>query len=408
MKLAVALGARYAFSRRSALSFLSLVAISGLGLGVAVLVIIVSVMNGFERELEQRVFGVLPHITLEARGGLMPDTAAADRLARVPGVLGVAPFVQGPGLAVGHGSSAGALLWGIDPAQQDRVSDLARYIEWSDQSGFAPGAFGVVLGAALAERLRAQPGDRVMLVLPSASVTPAGIVPRQKRFRVVGILRSRSEVDARAAVVHIEDARRLFRLGQRVDGWQLRVDDLFAVESTAATALTLLDQPGVRATTWMRTHGNLYHAIGMQKSTMFVLLSFLIAVAAFNLVSTLVTVVNQRSGDVAILRTLGATSGLVVQTFVLLGLLLGGAGVLLGAALGVALASVLPELYATLTAAFGVDLMSQYFVNYLPVEVRFDDLIGIVCVALGLCLLSTWYPAWRALRLRPSEVLAHE
>jgi lipoprotein-releasing system permease protein len=368
VKLAVALGARYAFSRRSALSFLSLVAISGLGLGVAVLVIIVSVMNGFERELEQRVFGVLPHITLEARGGLMPDTAAAGRLARVPGVLGVAPFVQGPGLAVGHGSSAGALLWGIDPAQQDRVSDLARYIEWSDQSGFAPGAFGVVLGAALAERLRAQPGDRVMLVLPSASVTPAGIVPRQKRFRVVGILRSRSEVDARAAVVHIEDARRLFRLGQRVDGWQLRVDDLFAVESTAATALTLLDQSGVRATTWMRTHGNLYHAIGMQKSTMFVLLSFLIAVAAFNLVSTLVTVVNQRSGDVAILRTLGATSGLVVQTFVLLGLLLGGAGVLLGAALGVALASVLPELYATLTAAFGVDLMSQYFVNYLPVE----------------------------------------
>ncbi|MGA0839983.1 MAG: lipoprotein-releasing ABC transporter permease subunit [Pseudomonadales bacterium] len=408
MNLAVALGIRYAFSRRSALSFLSLVAITGLGLGVAVLVIIVSVMNGFERELRERVFGVLPHITLEARAGLLPESATAERLARTPDVMGVAPFVQGPGLAVGHGRSAGALIWGIDPAVQDRVSDLGKYIEWADQSAFEPGAFGVVLGAGLAERLGASPGDRVTLVLPSASVTPAGVVPRQKRFRVVGILRSRSEVDARAAIVHVADAQRLFRLGRRVDGWQLRVGDLFAVEATAGVALSLLDQPGVRATTWMRTHGNLYHAIGMQKSTMFVLLSFLIAVAAFNLVSTLVTVVNQRSGDVAILRTLGATSGLVVQSFVLLGLLLGGTGVVFGAGLGIAIASVLPELYAGLTSLTGRDLMSQYFVNYLPVEVRLDDLFGIVCVALVLCLLSTWYPAWRALRLRPSEVLAHE
>jgi lipoprotein-releasing system permease protein len=407
--LAVELGLRYAFSRRSALSFISLIAIGGLALSVAVLVIVTAVINGFERELRERVFGVLPHALLEARGGLVPDANATAQVGRVPGVVGVAPYVQGPALAASRTRSAGILIWGIDPLQQAAVSDLERYIDWAaPQQPLRAGRFRVVLGAGLADALGVVPGDDVTLVLPTATVTPAGVVPRQKRFRVVGILRSRSEVDTRAAIIALPDAQRLFRLGRAVDGLQLRLDDLFAAERISADALAALGRPDVRASTWMRTHGNLYHAIGVQKSTMFVLLSFLIAVAAFNLVSTLVMVVNQRAGDVAILRTLGGNTGLVVGTFVLLGLALGAIGVLLGAVIGTLLALALPAAYAGVSDALGLALMSQYFVNYLPVALRPTDLIGIVATALVLCVLGTLYPAWRATQLQPSRVLAHE
>lgn len=407
--LAVELGLRYAFSRRSALSFISLIAIGGLALSVAVLVIVTAVINGFERELRERVFGVLPHALLEARGGMTPDAEAIDRVSRVPGVVGVAPYVQGPALAASSTRSAGIMIWGIDPRQQSAVSDLERYIDWkTPEQRLEPGRFRVVLGAALAHTLGVAPGDDVTLVLPSATVTPAGVVPRQKRFRVVGILRSRSEVDARAAIIQLSDAQRLFRLGGAVDGVQLRLADLFAAERISADAVAALGRSDVRASTWMRTHGNLYHAIGVQKSTMFVLLSFLVAVAAFNLVSTLVMVVNQRAGDVAILRTLGGNTGLVVGTFVLLGLALGAVGVLLGAGIGTLVALGLPSTYAALSEALGLALMSQYFVNYLPVALRAADLVGIVTTALVLCVLGTLYPAWRATQLQPSRVLAHE
>jgi len=404
--LTLALGLRYAFARRSSLSFISLIALGGLALSVAVLVVVVSVINGFERELEQRVFGILPHAMIQGRGGLANDATDRERLARVPGVIAVAPFVQGAGLAAAEHRATGILVWGIDPRLQGAVSDYARYVEGGGI--LTPGAYGVVLGAVVAERLGLGVGDPVTLVLPSATVTPAGVLPRQKRFTVTGILRSRSEIDARAALVHLADAQRLFRLGHGVHGYQLKLADLFAAETVAGAAADVLGRERAYPTTWMRTHGNLYRAIGVQKSTMFILLSFLVAVAAFNLVSTLVMVVNQRSGDVAILRTLGADTALIVGGFVLLGLLIGAAGIVAGALAGTLIADALPWLYERVTAAFGLDLMNQYFVSYLPVEVRIADLTGIVLTAFALCAVSTLYPAWRAARLKPSQVLAHE
>jgi lipoprotein-releasing system permease protein len=402
----LALGVRYAFSRRSSLSFISLVAIGGLALSVAVLVVVVSVINGFERELEQRVFGILPHAMVQGRGGLGAEARDGERLAGVPGVSGAAPFVQGTGLAAADHHAAGVLIWGIDPERQSDVSDYARYV--GPGAPLVAGEYRVVLGAGVARRLGVGVGDSVTLVLPTATVTPAGILPRQKRFTVAAILASQSEVDGRAALVHIGDAQRLFRLGRSIHGYQLKLDDLFAAESVAAAAVDALGRERVYASTWMRTHGNLYRAIGVQKSTMFVLLSFLVAVAAFNLVSTLVMVVNQRSGDVAILRTLGSGTGQIVRAFVLLGLLIGATGILVGAVVGTVIAEALPWLYRSVTSTFGLDLMNQYFVSYLPVEVRFADLGGIVLTALALCAGSTLYPAWRAAVLKPAQVLAHE
>ncbi|MBX3707515.1 MAG: lipoprotein-releasing ABC transporter permease subunit [Pseudomonadales bacterium] len=406
--LTLALGARYAFARRSSLSFISLIATGGLALSVAVLVIVVSVINGFERELEERVFGVLPHVMLQGRGTLVPSEDDRARLDALAGVAGTAPFVQGTGLAAVAGHAVGVLVWGVDSARQGHVSDYGRYLEGPQQGALQAGAYRVILGAGVAARLGVGVGDSVALVLPTATVTPAGVLPRQKRFTVSAILRSRSEVDARAALIHIGDAQRLFRLGGGIHGYQLKLVDLFAAERVARAGVDALGFERVYASTWMRTHGNLYRAIGVQKSTMFVLLSFLVAVAAFNLVSTLVMVVNQRSGDVAILRTLGAGTGLIVRAFVLLGLLIGATGIAAGAVLGTLIAAALPGVYRVVTETFTLDLMNQYFVSYLPVQIRLGDLTGIVVTALVLAGLSTLYPAWRAAVLKPSRVLAHE
>ena len=404
--VAFSVGSRYAFSRRSSISFISLVAVLGLALSVGVLVVVISVVNGFDRELRERVFGMLPHLTLYGRE---PITATEDELSnlqQIPGVVGVVPFVQGAALATVAGKVSSVQITGIEPQNYARVSDLQQFL--GGQPELLAGEFGVWLGAGVVAELQLELGQRVVLVLPSATVTPAGLFPRMKRFTLRGIVNSRSEIDGRAAYIHQRDAQRLFRLGSQVHGYQLRLADLFEADTIAQLALDSSGHERLFARSWMRTHGNLYRAIGIQKTTMFVLLSFLVGVAAFNLVSTLVMVVDQRSSDVAILRTLGGDTATVVSAFVLLGVTLGMTGIALGLIGGMGFAAVLPYLYAWTSESFGLDLMNQYFVSYLPVEINFEDLIGIAVTALLLCILSTLYPAWRAARLRPSEVLAHE
>lgn len=408
MAIAVALsvGSRYAFSRGSSISFISFVAVAGLALSVAVLVIVVSVVNGFERELKERVLGMLPHLTLYGREPVVATVSELEALQQLPGVTGVVPFVQGAGLAAVADKVSGVLITGIEPERYAAVSDLHLYLD--PQVDLVAGEFGVLLGAGLADELRVTPGDRVTLVLPNATVTPAGLFPRQKRFTLKGIVRSQSEVDGRAAYIHQRDAQRLFRLGSRVHGYQVRLADLFQANQVAQLALEQAGRDRMFARSWMRTHGNLFRAIGIQKTTMFVLLSFLVGVAAFNLVSTLVMVVDQRSSDVAILRTLGSDTITVVSAFVLLGTALGTTGIVAGLAVGFIISTLLPGLYAWASSSFDLDLMSQYLVSYLPVEVRLEDLLGIALTALLLCIASTLYPAWRAARLQPAEVLAHE
>jgi lipoprotein-releasing system permease protein len=399
-------GARYAFSRRSAISFISGIAVGGMALSVAVLVIVVSVINGMERELKDRVFGMLPHLTLYGREPLLTSVGELGRLRALDGVSGVATFVQEAGLAAVADRVTGVEMTGID-GDYAEVSDYSKYVD-QGTAELQTGEFQVLLGAGVARSLRVGVGDRVTLVLPTATVTPAGLFPRQKRFTVVGIVNSHSEIDSRSVYLDQSDARRLFRLGRRVQGYQLRLTDLFTADAVARQALAALEPDRVFPRPWTRTYGPLYHAIGVQKTTMFVLLSFLVAVAAFNLVSTLVMVVDQRRGDVAILRTLGSDSGTVVGAFVLLGVTLGVVGIGSGLLIGGLIAVLLPDFYLWVSSTFDLELMSQYFVSYLPVEIRWTDLGGIAVTALVLCIASTLYPAWRAARLKPSEVLAHE
>ena len=409
--LAVELGLRYAFSRRGSGALIGWVAIAGLALSVAVLVVVLSVVNGFERELRERVFGVLPHAGLWGDQPFVPNTLEASKVTANPGVLAAVPIVQGSALAVAGDAVQGVLLTGAEPAAYRHVSGMESFLGPTGATtldALRPGGFGVILGARLASRLGVGVGDPVRLMLPLGSLTLAGMLPRQKRFQVVALLRSGSELDARAAFIHLADAQRLFRLGGQVHGYQLRLADLDAANALAGQAVRRLGEDRFFARTWQHSHGNLHRAIGAQKATLFVLLAFLVGVAAFNLVSTLIMTVEQRGADIAILKTMGAASAPLIGCFVLLGALIGSVGILIGVAFGTAVAAGLPAVFAWINDGMNLDLMSQYFISYLPVDIWPSDLARIATVSFILCVACTLYPAWRAARLLPSRVLAHE
>ncbi len=402
------IGLRYATSRRSFVSFISVVAIAGLVLSVAVLLLVTAVMNGFEREMRNRILALVPHAQLRGR---ITD-ADIDALARialsVEGVDGIAPYVEGSGLIAANGRSAGVAFTGVDPARFEAVSDLGNFMVSGRLDALQRGAFGVVVGRSLATRLGVSVGDSVMAVLPDGAVTIVGLIPRQKRMQVVGVFDTQSELDARGVYLQFSDAQRLFRSKGSAQGFIIRVADVFAASDVAATVVDAIGDQRLYAVSWMRSHGNLYRAIGFQRAMMFLLLSLLVAVAAFNLVSALIMVVNQRRGDVAVLRTLGGGGRTIIGAFVTLGAIIGVIGVAAGITLGVAGALVVEDGYRWLEAEFSLNLMSQYFISYLPAELRIADVLIVASVALSLSFLSTLYPAWRAAGLKPAEVLRHE
>ncbi len=400
---------RYLFARHSALSYVSRLALLGLILSVAVLVVVLSVVNGFEREMRERILGVLPHIAAESFAGLSASEVQA-LLAAGPhdGLAGLAPYVSGTVLLVAGDIIQGALVTGVDSRQHGAVTDIPRYTRAGSLQSLDETRYGVIVGAKLAKQLGVDIGDQVLVVLPVGAVTPAGAVPRQRRFTVVDTFDSNSLLDGQQALISLQSAQKLFRTGSRVHGVQGRLVDLFETEPARMALYRELGEDKVRVRSWMTTQGNLYQAIAVQKLTMFILLSFLVAVAAFNLVSGLMMIVEQRKSDVAILRTLGSGSRAVLWLFCTLGVLLSSSGILLGLGVGSALALALPKIYSSVSSAFELNLMSQYFIGYLPVDVRIADLIQVGIAALLLTLFATLYPAWRASRLLPSQVLAHE
>lgn len=406
--LALNLGLRYARSRRSFIAFVSAVAVGGLALSVAVLLFVQGVIAGFERELEQRVLRLVPQLTVLGRTPLGAPESVIAELETIDGVDTAVPIISGPALAATAERVAGIQLTGIDPERHSHVSIMHRFVDGDALGRLVERGYGVLLGSRLAERLGVAQGDPVTLVLPDATVTPVGVLPRTKRFRVIGIVNTQSELDARAAYVHIRDAARLFRLGDAVHGIQVRVDDLFQAQDTARRVVDALGASAFYARTWFATHGNLYNAVVVQKRVMFLLLSLLVAVAAFNMVSSLVMVVKEREGDVAILRTLGSSSGMIMAAFVVLGSLVGALGTALGIAIGLGLGYLAASGYGWLQTRFELELMAQYFVNTLPVAFSVADIARVATIALLLCILSTLYPAWRAVRMQPADVLQHE
>ena len=400
---------RYLLARNSALSYVSRLALLGLVLSVLVLVVVVSVVNGFERELRERILAVLPQITVIAPGGLPESLAWEVTEAPLPDSLqGLAPYIQGNVLLTANGQIAGAGLTGIESSSYAQITDMARYTGSGSLQGLDAERYGIVLGQTLAQRLGVMAGDQVLVILPVGAMTPAGAIPRQRRFTVVDIFNSQSQLDGQTALTSLPAAQKLFRAGNTVHGLQGRLTDLFSIEAARAHLYDLLSETPIRVSSWRNTFGNLYQAIAVQKLTMFVLLSFLVAVAAFNLVSGLMMIVDQRKSDVAVLRTLGATNLHIVLIFAMLGIMLSAGGIGLGIALGAAVAKGLPALYGMATEAWELDLMNQYFISYLPVDVRPLDLAQIGAGALLLAIAATLYPAWRAARLLPSRVLAQE
>ncbi|GAA3934832.1 lipoprotein-releasing ABC transporter permease subunit [Litoribacillus peritrichatus] len=378
-------------------------------LGVAVLITVLSVMNGFDQELRSRILGMVPHATITEQGGMRDWEMIAEQVNQHEDVIGVAPFINAEGMLTHQGNVKGALITGIDPQYETDVSIVGNHIKEGSLEDLEGGRFGIVLGELLARQLGAIIGDKVTLVLPEASLSPAGVMPRLKRFTVVGIFKVGADLDASAAYIHINDGARLFRLGDAVHGVRLKLNDLFEAPYVAWRLAS--DLPGrFYASSWVRSHGNLFQAIQMEKKMIGLLLLMIVAVAAFNIVSTLIIMVTEKQSDIAILRTMGASPATIMGIFVVQGFLIGLVGTLLGTTLGVILALTVTDIVSGIESLFNVQFLNEnvYFISYLPSQLRWEDVGFISVAALVLSLLATLYPAYRASKIQPAEALRYD
>ena len=407
------IGRRYIMSRSGNrfISFISLISMLGIAVGVAVLVVVLSVVNGFEQELRLRILSMTSHAAITAfEGGMADWRQAAAEARRDPRVLETAPFIEGEGMLVSGDRVSGVAVRGILPEAEQRVSGVAEKMVSGNLEDLRAGEYGIVLGSALAEALAVDPGDRVILAVNQGIVTPAGVMPRLRRFRVTGVFSAGMyEYDRGTAFLHMDDASRLFRLADEVTGIRLRLVDMFdAPVVVRDVALGLGGEYYV--TDWTRQHRNFFRSIAMSKRMLFIILLLVVAVAAFNIVSTLVMVVKDKQGDIAILRTLGASSRSIMAVFSVQGSLIGLLGVSAGIALGIGLALNTETLIHALERISNTQFLAPdvYFITDLPSEIRWSDVTVVAMIALVLCILSTLYPAWRASRVDPAEALRYE
>jgi lipoprotein-releasing system permease protein len=407
------IGTRYLRSahRRGFVSFVALMSVCGLTLGVATLIVVLSVMNGFERELRSRILAVTSHAELTGTSGPLADwRTLAERARRQSGVVAAVPYVESQAMLANGTAMAGATVRGVLPQEERLATGLAQRVTEGRLADLAPGGYGIILGSALAHELGAHLGGSVVVIAPQGTATPTGVVPRMRRFRVVGIFSSGMyEYDRGLALTEMSDAARLFRLGAGVSGLRLALADPLRAPEVAVRVARALGGD-FYVSDWTQTHANFFRSIEITKSMMFVILLMLVAVAAFNIVATLVMIVKEKQTDIAILRTLGAAPRNVLATFAVQGVLIGLAGTLLGAGLGTLLSDNLETLVGALERLTGVKFIdaSVYYLSDLPAYVEWPDVLRVCAVALLLCALATIYPAWRAARTAPAEALRHE
>ncbi len=410
------LGWRYtragrATRRNGFISFISGVSMLGIALGVAALIVVLSVMNGFQKEVRDRMLGVLSHVEVfTPDGGALPDLGRTLREVRAhPEVVGAAPFIAAQGLLARGEDMKGVLLRGIDPTQEPAVTSLAAGLAQTVLPQLQPGAFGIVLGGALAQSLGLKVGDAVTLVAPSGQVTPAGVVPRLKQMSVVGIFDSgHYEYDSTLAFVHLDDAARIFRL-EGPTGVRLKLKDLHrAREVTHELAARVSGDLLLRD--WTRQNRTWFAAVQLEKRMMFIILTLIVAVAAFNLVSTLVMTVTDKRADIAILRTLGASPRSIMAIFVVQGALVGVIGTLAGLLLGLGIAFNIDTLVPALESLLGARFLPQevYLISRMPSDPQQGDIVPIALISLVLAFVATLYPSWRASRVNPAEALRYE
>ena len=405
------IGLRYTRAKRRNhfISFISLVSMLGIAVGVIALITVISVMNGFEKQLTERILGMVAHVTISGVDASVHDWRNAVKTANAnPHVLGAAPYVERQALLQGARVS-GAVIHGVLPDQEPKVSDLDRKMVKGKLGDLKPGAFGIILGNELAMELGVGVGDKVTVITPEVSATPVGAIPRYKRFDVVGIFSvGFQEYDQGLAVMHMDDAERLFQLDGPT-GIRLRLDDMYHAWDIGSDLAQQLGQ-FYRVRDWREGHANFFSAVSMEKKVMFIILSLIVAVAAFNLVSTLVMLVTDKQADIAILRTLGISPQSIMGVFMVQGVIVGAFGILLGVLGGVALASNLPGLVKWIEHTFHVEFLSPdvYYISEVPADMHWSDVGWIALIAFVFCLFATVYPAWRASRTQPAAALRYE
>ncbi|MEX1082562.1 MAG: lipoprotein-releasing ABC transporter permease subunit [Halofilum sp. (in: g-proteobacteria)] len=408
------LGLRYTAAKRSNhfISFISLISILGILVGVTALITVLSVMNGFEKELRERILGVASHATISRYDGALQDwQRVAEQAHAHPEVRGTAPYIEGQVMFVKGEQVTGAMVRGVEPEHEPAVSDVDQNMVQGELNALQAGEYGVVLGAELAAFLGVDEGERVTVVTPEASVTPAGVMPRMKRFTVAGVFEvGMYDYDRSTAFVHVDDARTLMRMDDGgVTGVRLRLDDLFRAPAVSDELSVQLGR-GHRVSDWTWRHANFFQAVRTEKTVMFVILALIVAVAAFNIVSTLVMMVTDKQSDIAILRTLGLSPRGVMGVFLVQGTLIGVLGTTLGVAGGVALSMNIGDIMLGLESVFGIDLLPSniYYISDLPSDLQTTDVVRIGLLSLGLSVVATLYPAFRAARTQPAEALRYE
>lgn len=410
--LALFIGLRYtrAKKRNHFVSFISLSSMLGIGLGVMVLITVLSVMNGFDSEIHKRFFGMAPEITVSGKNGKISDWRALEtRLKTTPGVKAIAPYVGGQGLLTREGQVLPIILTGVDPIQEQTVTHLKEKMLAGDLSDLKN--FGIILGRNLADNLGVFIGDKVTIMIPQATVTPAGMIPRFKRFTVVGVFSAGTgfNFDAKLAFINLTDAQKLLQMGNDITGLKMKIDNIYkAPAMTDQLAAQLGEDYDVG--NWTQQFGAFFQAVKMEKTMMFLILLLIIAVAAFNLVSSLVMVVNDKQAEIAILRTIGATPRKILWIFIVQGMMVGVIGTLIGLIGGLILASNATTIVNKLQSLFNTQILSSnvYFVDYLPSKILVSDLWQVCAVALFMSFLATIYPAWRASKTVIAEALHYE
>jgi lipoprotein-releasing system permease protein len=407
------IGLRYVRAKRRNhfISFISLTSMLGIALGVTTLITVISVMNGFEKELRARILGAIAHATIQpADGSSMQWRSVIDQVEQHPEVNGAAPYIE-EGVWLQGSESSGAFIRGVNPEFEPRVSEVDRVMLTGKLSDLKPGEYGIILGIGLASRLRVGPGDRVTVIAPRLKATPVGASPLMRRFTVVGAFEfGEFENDSTLAIVHIEDAARLLRMPPgSIGGVRLHLEDM---DRAWRVARQISDQMKGYYTVrdWTQERGNLFQAVRTEKTVMWVILSLIIAVAAFNIISMLVMVVTDKQADIAILKTMGARPGTVMRTFIIQGCVIGIIGTVLGVIGGILLAQNIGLVVPFLERLFGFSLFPSdiYYITELPSDLRSSDVVKFALMSLGMSLISTIYPSWRAARTHPAEALSYE
>jgi lipoprotein-releasing system permease protein len=406
------IGLRYTHAKRrnNFISFISFVSMAGIVLGVAALIIVLSVMNGFQEELRTRILGVVSHVEVTGSSDTLPDwQKIAERVKANPEVLSSAPFVNNQGMLALGGNVRGALIRGILPEAEAQVTDLAADMRLGKLGDLKPGEWGIVLGVELAQALGAGVGDKLTVITPQGNITPAGVLPRMKQFTVTGIFKAgHNTYDSGLALIHLQDAQKLARMGDDVSGLRLKIHDIFRAPGVTRELATLL--PDHFISDWTTSNANFFRAVAIEKRMMFLILLIIVLVAAFNIVSTLVMAVTDKQSDIAILRTLGARPSSIMEIFIIQGAFIGVLGTLAGVTMGVLGALNLETVVPVIERIAGVDLFPAdvYYISKLPSKLVWSDVGTIAGISLILALLATLYPSWRASRLNPAESLRYE